>query len=86
MVTIMAHFRGTLCGARGEASRLGGKSSGLRTEAASWQGKVVTYLYEKDGIDYARVSLARHNGSGCERELYDGPVSGKPCNGRDVVR
>lgn len=70
----MAHFRGIIQGARGEASRLGHKSSGLRVEAASWQGKVVTVLTEKDGVDYAHVYLATHNGSGVSHSLYYGPV------------
>lgn len=73
----MAHFYGTLQGARGEASRLGHAKSGLRTEACSWQGKVSTYLYEKDGVDYAHVRLGTHNGAGTDRTLYNGPVRGK---------
>lgn len=73
----MAHFRGTLQGTRGEASRLGTKSSGLRVEAASWQGKVVTKLFEQDGKDFAEVWLLPHDGQGTSRQLYSGPVSGK---------
>lgn len=41
----MAHFYGTIRGQRGEASRLGGKASGLTTYAASWQGAVPGELY-----------------------------------------
>jgi hypothetical protein len=33
----MAHFRGTVEGSRGEASRLGSKDSGLRTTANGWE-------------------------------------------------
>ena len=74
----MAHFRGTIQGGRGEASRLGHKSSGLSVTAASWQGKVTIWLYEKDGVDYARIALAPHsNGAGICRELYDGPIGGE---------
>ena len=73
----MAHFRGTLQGSRGPASRLGTKKSCLRVEAQSWQGKVTVYLYERDdGIDCARVYLDRHHGEGTCLALYDGPVSG----------
>lgn len=72
----MARFRGTVVGQRGEGSRLGHKS--LLTTAASWEGKVSTYLYVKDGIDYARVEILPHMGSDTKyRLLYDGPVSGK---------
>jgi hypothetical protein len=73
----MAHFRGTIKGARGEASRLGHKSSGLHVTAASWQGAVSVQLYEREGVDYALVRLEPHHGAGVYVELYDGPVGGK---------
>jgi hypothetical protein len=41
----MAHFYGTINGQRGQASRLGGKASGLTTYAASWQGAVKVSLW-----------------------------------------
>ena len=72
----MAHFRGTLQGHRGEASRLGSRSSGLVINAASWQGAVNVELSERDGIDWARVELAPHHGIGTRRVLYNGPVNG----------
>lgn len=78
----MAHFRGTLQGHRGDASRLGSKASGLQVSAASWQGSVVVYLTEDNGIDYAHVALAPHHGKGESRVLYSGPVSGKPAKKR----
>ena len=47
----MAHFRGEVQGRRTAASRLGHKTTGLRTEAQSWEGKVVTYLtYDAEGL------------------------------------
>ena len=73
----MAHFIGTVRGFRGEASRLGSKESGLVTVAASWQGAVRTYLYERDGVDWVCVSLQPWYGKGTQRVLYDGPVSGE---------
>lgn len=73
----MAHFYGEIQGARGPASRLGGKGSGLQVKAASWQGAVHVGLYARDdGRDCARVSLIPWNGAGVSRELYDGPVDG----------
>jgi hypothetical protein len=75
----MAHFYGKVLGGRGEASRLGHKSSGLQVLAASWQGAVFVSLYvNDDGVDCARVCLTTHQGAGTHRELYDGPVSGAP--------
>lgn len=72
----MAHFRGTIRGARGTESRLGTRNSGLSVEAQSWQGKIVVDLYEKDGTDYARVYFDRHEGRGQTKLIYDGPVDG----------
>lgn len=73
----MAHFYGTINGARGQASRLGNKTSGLETVTASWQGAVRTHLYVKDNIDYVRVSLIPWRGAGINQVLYEGPVSGR---------
>ena len=74
----MAHFYGTISGQRGPgASRLGSKASGLAVTAASWQGAVCVQLYEREGIDYARVYLKPWHDNGSNRELYDGPVSGQ---------
>jgi len=73
----MAHFYGVLNGSRGEATRCGTKSSGLTSIAASWAGAVQTRLFIRDGIDYAEVSLRPWQGSGSNRILYCGPVSGQ---------
>lgn len=79
----MAHFRGTFQGGRGtEASRLGTRKSGLSAHIASWQGAASVQLSEKDGVDWAIVTLAQHHGQGTFRILYDGPVSGDPPKGR----
>lgn len=77
----MAHFRGTVSGQRGEASRLGSKNSGLTVEAQSWEGKVRVELYRLEtagshGQDWCDVTLAPHHGSGKHVTLYSGPVSG----------
>lgn len=80
----MAHFYGSIRGQRGEASRLGGKSSGLTTYAASWQGAVRVSLYYNSATDTDMVDvyLTKHtNGAGTERVLYSGPVSGAPYTG-----
>ena len=75
----MAHFYGTLQGQRGQASRLGSKSSGLDTTAASWQGSVRVYLRydEKLDADTVLVSLEPWHGCGISKVLYDGPIGGK---------
>ena len=73
----MAHFLGQIQSRRGKAQRLGDKSQGLTTIAASWQGAVEVSLFEADGVDWARVALTNWKGQGVERVLYSGPVSGK---------
>lgn len=84
----MAHFRGTISGQRGDASRLGSKHSGMTVEAQSWQGKVVTRLYhdEVTGLDMAEVKLEPHFGNGTSRTLYVGPVSGAPAEKKFRIR
>lgn len=74
----MAHFYGTLQGARGETSRLGGKASGIQARVASWAGAVNVQLYDHQGEDWATVDLVPHQGKGSYRKLYEGPVSGMP--------
>lgn len=54
----MARFYGSLQGRRGEATRLGDSSSGLRVEACSWNGKVVVRLGSEDS-DVGRKSEVR---------------------------
>jgi hypothetical protein len=49
---------------RTTASRVGRKATGLQTVAASWQGAVRVSLYERDGIDVARVELIQWRGAG----------------------
>ena len=78
----MAHFYGVLQGARGQATRLGHKGSGLSTTAASWQGAVRVELFVKDGVDWAVVGLTTWQGAGITKVLYDGPVSGAPVEGK----
>jgi hypothetical protein len=74
----MAQFYASIQGNRGEATRLGTKSSGMMTVAASWQGAVKTYLWynEEKECDWAEVTLMPWHGQGTHRLLYCGPVSG----------
>ena len=69
----MAQFYGTVKGARGEASRLGHKSSGLTTVAASYYGAVQTELRHNDdtGQDEYRVVERPWRGSGTNRVICD---------------
>jgi hypothetical protein len=53
----MAHFRGTIQGQRGSASRLGSARSGLTINANGWDFGVKVILREKDGQDVADIFL-----------------------------
>ncbi len=74
----MAHFRGTVSGGRTQASRLGHKSTGLETTAASWQGAAHVRLWHdaSSDTDMVEVALTQHHGAGVSPDvvLYRGPV------------
>lgn len=76
----MAHFLGTIQGNRGEASRLGTKSSGLHAQIGSWEGGITVNLYydEFSSRDMVDISFRQWvNGAGINKPIYSGPVSGK---------
>lgn len=53
----MAHFRGTVQGSKGSASRLGGKNSGLTTTNDGWNAGITVRSFhnEETGRDEFRV-------------------------------
>ena len=76
----MAHFYGSVQGAKGEAGhRLGTANSGLTTICASWDGAVYCRAYVDDnGTDCVRITFERWHGRGSTGVIYDGPISGAP--------
>ena len=72
----MSHFYGTLEGSRGEATRCGTKDSGITTHAAGWNGAIRVNVYERDGVDYYRVTLQPwHNSGGQHVTLAEGKLN-----------
>lgn len=69
----MARFYGTVQGVRGEATRLGHASSGLRVTAQSYSGDVCIRLYANGDIDCVEIQVEGH---GCSRgkTIYRGPI------------
>ncbi len=67
----MAHFRGTLQGGRGEASRLGHKSSGLNATLASWNGAIEVTLRATPEGDVAEIWQKTHHGHGISEKIAD---------------
>lgn len=53
----MAHFRGTVKGGRGEASRLGHKTTGLTTTCNSWNLGIKVEAGHVNGQDVFRIYL-----------------------------
>ena len=73
----MAHFYGTLRGARGPATRCGSKGSGLEVTAASWEGCLTIRLWHDGHGDRFTVTQDTWHGRGVLEELASGTV-GKP--------
>lgn len=71
----MAQFYGTVQGTRGEASRLGTRTSGIRTRACSWAGAIEVYVSEDvHGVERFSVTMVQHQGEGDYRVLAEGKV------------
>ena len=62
----MAQFRGVVSGARGEASRLGNKVSGLTVKCDGWEAgvRVIAYHHRDTGEDCFDVEITRGSGHG----------------------
>ncbi len=60
----MAHFYGTVKGSRGEASRLGGKESGMRVTCAGWNAGITSRACYHEGKDRDLFSADFDGGSG----------------------
>jgi hypothetical protein len=70
----MARFYGTIQGARGPASRLGHRNSGLTVTAQSYTGDIVVELSAKgDDEDYVWIGARPHYG-GASVCLYCVPI------------
>lgn len=72
----MAHFYGSIQGARGEVHRLGTKNSGMSATVASWEGAVQVDADhdKKTGKDYVLVTKKPWNGAGETKILYQGKI------------
>jgi hypothetical protein len=77
----MAHYRAVIQGARGEASRLGNKTTGISTllQTWGWDVRVSAWHNEKAERDVAVVELVNHSTGEARRvaflDLSDGKVS-----------
>ena len=72
----MSHFYGVLKGGRGESTRTGTKSSGLKVTAASWRGAVSVYMWHDDATDtdHFEVNMRPWHGAGESVDLASGIV------------
>ena len=70
----MAHFYGNLKGSRGEATRCGTKSSGIRVSARSWSGSVSVEMDEPGAHTCVCIRVADGSLTG-GRILFSGRLS-----------
>jgi hypothetical protein len=49
-------------------------STGLTTQAASWQGAIETELFCRNGVDWFEVRMIQWQGRGDYRVIAQGPV------------
>jgi hypothetical protein len=70
----MARFYGTVRGGRGEATRLGHATSGLRVSAQSYSGDISVELFAKGDEDWVVIRAGDHYGRGSGQCIYHGPI------------
>ena len=73
----MSHFYAIIRGHRGEATRMGHKSSGMYSNTAGWKGAIsvrVWYDNEKDEDRYAVALTPWHGSDGYSRVIAAGPL------------
>lgn len=84
----MAQFRGTVEGNRGEASRLGHKTSGLVTECNAWDIGIKCQAHHRNGEDVIEIMVNGGSRTGRDRggSVILGWVdsSGKICVNHDI--
>jgi len=74
----MAQFRGTVQGGRGEAARLGHKSTGLSTTCRGWSIGVDAHASTTDDEDSISVVMNEGNGYNAGRSMTLGYVLETP--------
>jgi hypothetical protein len=71
----MSHFYGRVKGGRGEATRCGHKTTGMRTSNASWEIEVVTQFSHANGEDWVNVVAYDKSGVAPPKVLYAGAAA-----------
>lgn len=70
----MSAFYGQVEGcAQTIASRRGGRNSGIRSSAQSWDGSVITRMYERDGKTEVNIEIAEGS-SFCGDNYFTGTI------------
>lgn len=70
----MAEFMATAAGGRGEASRLGHKTTGARTTCNGWNAGVGVYAHDTDEGNRFHVEMNEGNGYNAGRTMSLGTV------------
>ena len=71
----MSALYGTLQGCRGEATRCGSKSSGLRVSAQSYNGSLITYMDINDnGETVVKLKISDDSSSYGDEKIFEGTL------------
>ena len=76
----MAQFRATIKGARGSASRLGHKTTGLWVRADGWHSGIAVSACHIDGKDVFEVYKTSGSGDTGHKELVYKTIGGEDAN------
>lgn len=71
----MSHFYGSLKGNRGEATRAGSKSSGIKSSVQSYEGSIITHFLELDGEIHYSIEVAKGSSSFGQKVIKSGKIS-----------
>ena len=67
----MAHFYASMQGSRGEATRVGTKSSGLTAHIRGWDIGARVELSHRDGRDYVRIYRTGGSNGGSDQLIAE---------------
>ena len=74
---MMAQYRGSIEGARGSATRLGHKTTGLRVVANGWQAGIEVRAYHEEGEDCFDVLLTGGSNGGRTAQIIARVIDGE---------
>jgi hypothetical protein len=71
----MSTFYGSVQGGRGEATRRGFETSGIRASVQSYEGSIISHLYKAGDQIRCRIMVSEGSAKYGGFWLYDGPLA-----------